>query len=385
MKDLLIDREAWSWVARPTLMIDRVIVRQNILTMVAKAAQMGLQLRPHFKTHQSAEIGGWFRGAGVDRITVSSIAMATYFADAGWTDITIAFPVNVRAMAELNALATRIRLGLLISDRSCIALLEQGLRAPAQAWVEIDTGDGRSGSVWDADAEIAATVAAVKATSKLRFAGLLGHAGYTYRSQGGADVQEAHGRDIGRLRLAASALRAGGHHDFLVSTGDTPGCSLGHDFEGADELRPGNFVFYDVQQAQIGSCGLAQVGVALAAPVVAVYPHRSEVVLHAGGVHLAKDAIVDPEHGQIFGRIALPMARSWSAAVPGCYLRSISQEHGIAVLSPALMAQVRVGDLLAVLPVHSCMTADLMMHLHPVDTGTSTAPISMMKAARPMP
>jgi D-serine deaminase-like pyridoxal phosphate-dependent protein len=382
MNSLTIDRQAWSWVTRPTLMIDRRVVRHNIETMVAKTAALGLRMRPHFKTHQSAEIGGWFREVGVDRITVSSIEMAAYFADAGWQDITIAFPANIRAVATLNALAHRIHLGLLISDASAIPALEQGLTAPVNAWIEVDTGDGRSGFGWDADLEIADAASAIQKTSKLKLAGLLGHAGYTYRAQGGADVLAAHGRDIGRLRHAATVLRAGGFRDIEVSTGDTPGCSLGHDFEGADEVRPGNFVFYDVQQSLIGSCGLGQVGVAMAAPVVAVYPQRNEVVVHAGGVHLAKDSIVDPQYGTIFGRIALPQQRSWSAAVEGCYLRSISQEHGIAVLSADLMRQVRVGDLLAVLPVHSCMAADLMMRLHPVDAGVETAPILMMKAER---
>ena len=36
------------------------------------AASGKLSFRPHFKTHQSAEIGSWFRDFGVTRITVSS-------------------------------------------------------------------------------------------------------------------------------------------------------------------------------------------------------------------------------------------------------------------------------------------------------------------------
>jgi D-serine deaminase-like pyridoxal phosphate-dependent protein len=382
MKNALINHEAWPWVNHPTLMIHCATVRENIRMMVEKAAKLGVKLRPHFKTHQSREIGDWFKAAGVDRITVSSIEMATYFADGGWTDITIAFPINPRAIKDINALAKRVQLGVLISDRTVLTGLSTQLEAQVNAWVEIDTGDGRSGVAWDKADEIAATVAAIHQCPNLKFAGLLGHAGYTYRSHGQADVHKAHTRDIERLRAAAASLRTRISDKFLVSTGDTPGCSLGLDFEGADEIRPGNFVFYDIQQQQIGSCDFKQIAVAMAAPVVAVYPERSEVVLHAGGVHLAKDVLPGTPYGSIYGRIALPTKSHWSAPVEGCYVRSISQEHGIAVLSPELMQQVRVGDLLAVLPVHSCMTADLMGTLHPIDTGAPAAPILMMKAEK---
>jgi hypothetical protein len=40
--------------------------------------------------------------------------MARFFADHGWQDITIAFPVNVRQLPALDSLAGRVRLGLLV-------------------------------------------------------------------------------------------------------------------------------------------------------------------------------------------------------------------------------------------------------------------------------
>ena len=52
-----------------------------------------LFLRPHFKTHQSTEIGKWFKQKGLLNY-VSSISMAEYFSNE-WNDITIAFPINI--------------------------------------------------------------------------------------------------------------------------------------------------------------------------------------------------------------------------------------------------------------------------------------------------
>jgi D-serine deaminase-like pyridoxal phosphate-dependent protein len=80
-------------ITKPTLLLDSEICKRNIRTMQEKAESHHLELRPHFKTHQSLEIGRWFKAQGTSKITVSSIEMALYFSKE-WDDITIAFPVN---------------------------------------------------------------------------------------------------------------------------------------------------------------------------------------------------------------------------------------------------------------------------------------------------
>ena len=48
----------------------------------------------------------------------------------------------------------------------------------------------------------------------------------------------------------------------------------------------------------------------------------------------------------------------------GAWLRSLSQEHGILRTTPetfaAMVSVLQVGELVAVIPVHSCLTADLL-------------------------
>jgi D-serine deaminase-like pyridoxal phosphate-dependent protein len=370
----------WDWITQPTLLINTEIAKANIRRMAEKVHRLDLRFRPHFKTHQSAEIAEWFRAEGVEAITVSSIEMATYFAKAGWKDILIAFPINVRAMDAINSLASQINLGILVSDAKVLPKLAAGLKEKAQAWIEVDTGDGRSGLPWDDSAAIASAAGAIDTIPLLQFAGLMGHAGYTYKSHGLDGIQAAHDEDISRLVAAKTSLEAMGFAGFKVSTGDTPAASRMENYTGADEIRPGNFVFYDIQQQQIGSCGFEQIAVALACPVVAVYPQRGEVILHGGGVHLGKDSLYNPAYGQTYGRIALPRDGGWEMPEMGCFLRSISQEHGVAVIREDLISQIQVGDLLAVLPIHSCMTADLMERLYPVDAPDPQKPILMMKA-----
>ena len=96
--------------------------------MLTKARRNNIRLRPHFKTHQSAEVGEWLREEGVQYITVSSLFMAEYFAAAGWTDITVAFPVNLLEIDRINQLTTKCTLNLLVES------VEMRKRDWAKAW-----------------------------------------------------------------------------------------------------------------------------------------------------------------------------------------------------------------------------------------------------------
>jgi len=77
-------------LTKPTLLLDVDKCKANIKKMAEKAMLNNIVFRPHFKTHQSHEIGQWFRDEGVSKITVSSVEMASYFAQKSWKDITIA-------------------------------------------------------------------------------------------------------------------------------------------------------------------------------------------------------------------------------------------------------------------------------------------------------
>ena len=162
--------------------------------------------------------------------------------------------------------------------------------------------------------------------------------------------------------------------NLILSLGDTPSCSVSEDFEGIDEIRPGNFVFYDLTQNIIGSNELDDVAVAMACPIVAKHPKRNELVIYGGGVHFSKDRVEDPKDGVIFGRVAEKNNLVWGSCLPDAFLKSLSQEHGIVSVPAEKINAYKIGDFLWVLPVHSCMAADLMNELYTPKGGV----ISMM-------
>jgi D-serine deaminase-like pyridoxal phosphate-dependent protein len=342
-------------IERPTFLVDRERVAHNIQRMVDRAAAADVDFRPHFKTHRSREVGRWFRDFGVAAITVSSVDMAQYFSNDGWDDITIAFPVNPRQLIQIAELSKCVRLGVLVHSVASAEIVA-GLRAPRlKAWIKVDTGSHRVGIEWDDDEALLATARAARAGG-LEVTGVLAHNGLVYQERTLEGILRVHLESVERVRSARDLLCAGGLGNLAVSIGDTPGISCGGTLDGVDEIRPGNFVFYDLTQVALGSCSPDEVAAAVACPVVSVYPHRGHVVLYGGSVHLSHDALETEGGERVYGRLA----PGWpSEANLGAPLVRLSQEHGIANTGGTGARDYVPGDLACVWPVHSCLASNM--------------------------
>jgi D-serine deaminase-like pyridoxal phosphate-dependent protein len=136
------------------------------------------------------------------------------------------------------------------------------------------------------------------------------------------------------------------------------------EFPGVDEIRPGNFVFYDLTQAAIGTCALDDIAVVVACPVIGVYPESGRVLLYGGAVHLSLDSMEAPDGRTVFGQASL----GWpGAATLDAPVVSLSQEHGVVDMCAGGYEEVGWGGLVCVLPVHSCLTSNLHAHYVTLD------------------
>ncbi|WP_420317181.1 alanine racemase [Ekhidna sp.] len=344
-------------IKTPTLLVDKEKAIGNIQGMLDKAQKSNAQLRPHFKTHFSTEIGNWFRDLGIKKCTVSSVSMANYFANQGWDDITIAFPYNLLEHEEINRLANQVSLNVLIESIESLGHLKEHIKSEIGYFIKIDVGTHRTGI--DPRKEDLISDLVKGSNDIIRFKGYLSHAGHTY---GCRDLDSIQWIFDGSVKvLSELKSKFGG----IISYGDTPTASLIDDFSFCDEMRPGNFVFYDWMQHQIGSCTTDQIAVCLACPIVAIHKDRNEIVVYGGAVHLSKEMVLEKdivgrEH-KCFGKMVRLTESGWQTKVFGNVER-LSQEHGIIKLSDEEIAHVKVGDTIGILPVHSCLTADLQGH-----------------------
>ena len=172
----------------------------------------------------------------------------------------------------------------------------------------------------------------------LHLAGLLTHAGHTYTAPDSKHALAIFQESSARLDELRKGLQLRGFGPLRVSVGDTPGCSAAVDFGPADEIRPGNFVFYDAEQYLFGACHWEDIAVALACPVVALHPERNEAVIYGGAIHLSKD-FYEQNNRRIYGLISLPSGDRWTAPLQDAWVDRVSQEHGILHLSPQDLAQ----------------------------------------------
>lgn len=350
-------------VNKPTLILYPDRVRQNIERMARKAAESGIRFRPHFKTHQSRVVGQWFRDIDVQAITVSSMEMALYFAKDGWDDIAVAFPVNLREIAAINELARQVKLTLLLEDEYVVQELDRQLTHPVDICIKVDVGTRRTGMPADDPEAILHVANAVKTMKNGRFQGLLAHTGHTYQARSVDEIRSSFRETVRQLQAIRTYLRKG-DDEILLSVGDTPSCNVMERFEGIDEIRPGNFVFYDLMQWKLGSCLKDQIGILMACPVVAKHADRGEVVLYGGAVHFSKEAwLINGK--TVFGQmVQVDASGYWTEFVEEAYLTKLSQEHGILEVPQTIMNAIKPGDWVGIIPVHACLTANLMRGYH---------------------
>jgi D-serine deaminase-like pyridoxal phosphate-dependent protein len=151
------------------------------------------------------------------------------------------------------------------------------------------------------------------------------------------------------------------------TNGFAPTCTVADDFSGIGEIRPGNFIYYDMKMVQISACEPHRISVCMVAPVISIHPERNEVILHGGSVHFSKDSMTDADGKTSFGQVVRLTETGWGNVVDGATLRSLCQEHGFVTGPSDFIQSLNIGDLVGVLPVHSCLTADCMGEVHTLD------------------
>jgi len=347
-------------ITRPRAVVLENNCRRNIQTMAEKAQKVSAEFRPHFKTHQSVEIGRWFREAGITGITVSTPEMAEYFIDDGWDDITIGFPFFRAQLETLKKLSHRCHFKLFVHNAEDVVALRETFTKPVSVIIEIDAGYGRSGVAAGNIGQIRDIIGETKNSGTVRFHGFYIHDGSTYNVQGKDAVEEIIERNLIAFRKLKSHFP-----DAALCLGDTPSGSLLSNLSGIDELTPGNLVFYDLMQINIGSCSFDDIGLLIAAPVAQEKPESDECIIHGGAVHFSKDRITI-EGNITFGQPVVFTDDGSIKKIGHTALTALSQEHGTIKGLTALKKAYGTETLheVWICPVHSCLTANLFREYH---------------------
>jgi D-serine deaminase-like pyridoxal phosphate-dependent protein len=331
-------------IPTPAMLLDLDVLERNLRAMAARARKLGVRLRPHVKTHKCVEIALGQRELGAAGITVSTLEEARVFADAGFEDITWAFPVIAGRIEEAAALARRVRLGVVVDSAAAVESLASA-GAPFAVWLKVDAGNGRAGVAPEAP-EALDIPRAIVATG-LAFAGLLSHSGQAYRARSPDHVRRIAQAERDTVVDLAGRLRDGGVPVPEISVGSTPSMTRAYDLAGVTEARPGNYALFDFTQVALGSCGPDECAATVLSTVVSARPGRGTSVVDAGALALSADT--GPAHlgRRSFGEIYEDYGRG--TLRQNARLVSLSQEHGVVSRSLPWGSRVRI------LPNHSCL------------------------------
>lgn len=323
--------------ATPFLAVDIAVLDANIERTAAFAAERGLRLRPHVKTHKCPEIAARQRDAGSAGITVATVGEAEVFAQAGFDDLFIAYPVwaDDERAARLRRVAEWAKVSVGIDS---VAGAQRLVGTGVTALVEIDSGHHRTGVASHRAGELAH--AAVELG--LHVAGVFTFPGHSYApgKRRAAAVEEATA-----LREGAASLREAGVEPTIISGGSSP--SLERAEAPLTEVRPGVYVVNDAQQWELGACSADQIALTCHATVVS---HASgRLVLDSGSKVLGADR---PVWATGSGRLL---------DYPDARVLSLSEHHAVADLAGAALPPL--GSQVRVVPNHACNAINLVDEL----------------------
>ncbi len=366
-----------SDLSTPCLLVERSHLERNLRRMQERADAQGVALRPHTKTHKSIALARRQAALGARGLTVAKGGEAEVFVAAGFEDVRLAYAVvGHDKHARLLQLMDRARISFCVDTaegaRAASNFYESHGRR-AEVLVEVDVGHGRCG-VPAGDPASVAFAAFVAGLPGLRLAGLLTHEGQAYHGpKDGEDAAQALRRVAAETRdallhLAAALSEAGtaAPGDFEISLGSTP--SMTHFENGTHagftvtEIRPGNYVFYDAMQVNLGSCALADCALTALATVISRRPADgiTRLYLDAGKKVLTSDTGYRTDGYGILLADAATLR-----PFPGARITGLSEEH--AWVEIAGDEAPEVGARLRIVPNHACTAVNTQETLYLVD------------------
>lgn len=327
----LVDR-----VDTPMPIVLADVMQRNIDRMQGFAAERGLDVRPHVKTHKCVEIGRRQVEAGAVGITAGNVGEAEVFARAGFEDIFLAYPVwpSGTKGERIRGLAQTVRLRVGVDNLAAIDALADAMGEEPdrlQVVVEVDCGARRSGAPPAAAGDLARAA---------RDRGLVPVGVYTYPGHGSAGPGSREPAAQDQEAALAAAVRSFGEVGItaeVVSAGSTPTVAFATS-NVITEVRPGEYVFCDLNNTRLGACEEDQIALFVAATVVSDWV-PDQVILDVGTKALGREGGPERGYGGIAGKKAV--------------LAKLNEYHGFLAV-PGGESRPSVGTVVPVVPNHVC-------------------------------
>jgi len=314
----------------PSILIDLDIMENNIAAMQKRCDDLGIQFRPHIKTHKIPAIAQKQIDAGAVGLACQKVSEAEVFVDAGFTDIQIPYNiVGAKKTRRLAELAKRADVTVTVDSKVVvdgIASAAQEVGSTIHMMVELVALNKRTGTTPEDAFDLAQHIVN---TDNLHFAGIM-----IYPSV--AQIRE-------RLQKTLSLLANANIEVEMVSGGGSGAILESHLIPELTEMRVGTYVFWDWGSVSKGWASFDDCAMRIRATVVSAN-EKSRVILDSGSKTVNAETL-----DGLFGYIVeYPKAR----------LHQVNEEHGYVDFTECDTVP-NVGDIIHIIPVHTCVVTNL--------------------------
>lgn len=335
-----------SDIPTPCILVDGDKVRHNVARLADYARRHRLALRPHTKTHKSVMLARMQMEAGAAGLTMAKVGEAKVMSAVA-DDLLVAYPlVDPARCAELADLAKGKSLRVSIDSTAAadaIASAAQSAGVTIGILVDLDVGHHRTGV--QSPAEALRLAQHISQSPGLRLDGLMFFPGHLASTQTGQE-EALRGIDA-RLSEVIDLWSRAGLEAPVVSGGSTPTAYNSHVMKHLTEIRPGTYVFNDMNSVHSGCATLDECAATILSTVVSTAV-PGQIVLDAGSKTLTSDRCGPaPEsgHGHIVG-------------YPQAKITKLSEEHAQVDVN-GCSSIPKIGQRVAIIPNHICPCVNL--------------------------
>lgn len=331
----------------PAMVIDLSTVQQNLQRAADYAREHQLQMRPHTKTHKSKLMSQLQMAAGASGLTMAKVGEVEALQDES-TDVLVAYPAIDSARTQrLADLADRITLRVAVDSATGIQALGDAARRAGKTFgilIDLDIGFHRTGVQSPAEA-LALAQQVETFRPALRLDGIFFYPGHVWTpaAEQGTDLSQ-----IDTLLAETIDLwKQAGLPAEIVSGGSTPTLFQSHLVSSQTEIRPGTYIYNDMNTVRAGFCTVGDVAAATVCTVISTAV-PGKAVIDGGTKTFTSDRNVrypDSGHGLI---LEYPDAR----------IVRLSEEHGEVDFSQSSRSP-RVGERVTIIPNHICPCVNL--------------------------
>src|SRR5690606_12134846 len=145
-----------------------------------------------------------------------------------------------------------------LENNRAAEVLAQNIKFPVGVYIKVDTGYNRTGIVTSKTSKLDVIIETLSTNKLITFKGFLTHNGLTYSARSTNEIFSRHFDALLKLRALKYRYKSV-FPKIDISIGDTPSCTICTNFGGVDEIRPGNFIFFDLMQQNLGVCSFEDI------------------------------------------------------------------------------------------------------------------------------